>query len=542
MTDIQQWRRMIQPARVRTPATEIEESDAFTSPTTPRKLLKPKFSSYFTHHSTTASTSKFDLPYGGHLVGPDYPWSSTREQPPPTDIEDLIDTVMCKLFEDPTTGLTARWTPHLMRIFESFRNLKDGQQQLLSTVEHDREKLRKMELAWDCERQDYKAEVKRLELILSKGKRGLAEVTLARQDSLLRRGRPENMSRGETLETVFEFLEKTKRYEDRAWSSQRATMRRRSPSAKMRRLSRTLATKNSMMNIHPDLPFGTPPLAGLSVLQQQQHEAQRVDAGPTDAGNNRTRRNNTGRANMQYKVTPGIERGRLYAPASNVERSDLAAQTACETKTSVSDDTFSTFSCAGDLLPDEAADVTLMEPTGTDHDLAAIKRIATVLAKRRGVDTDDVMPKLIELFVAQPFDNERSCSLPNDLGVEVQRPVTATVDRALRTAAVRKHPTMKAKASEFFSKLRPQLHVDVSSVDTRRFSFEAGDDTNAALSAPPMDESYDVRASPGLDRNGARLRWIAKNIKDTNTSLPYIFTGAAKARARRLVIQSTDGN
>ena len=234
MTDIQQWRRMIQPARVRTPATEIEDSDAFTSPTTPRKLLKPKFSSYFTHHSTTASTSKFDLPYGGHLVGPDYPWSSTREQPPPTDIEDLIDTVMCKLFEDPTAGLTARWTPHLMRIFESFRNLKDGQQQLLSTVEHDREKLRKMELAWDCERQDYKAEVKRLELILSKGKRGLAEVTLARQDSLLRRGRPENMSRGETLETVFEFLEKTKRYEDRAWSSQRGNVKQLpSPSCKL---------------------------------------------------------------------------------------------------------------------------------------------------------------------------------------------------------------------------------------------------------------------------------------------------------------------
>ena len=74
---------------------------------------------------------------------------------------------------------------------------------------------------WQQERQDYKAEVKRLELLLAKGKRGLAEVTLARQDSILRHGKQRSLSGDDTLETIFEFLEKTKRYEDSAWSSQR---------------------------------------------------------------------------------------------------------------------------------------------------------------------------------------------------------------------------------------------------------------------------------------------------------------------------------
>lgn len=45
---------------------------------------------------------------------------------------------------------------------------------------------------------------------------------------------------------------------------------------------------------------------------------------------------------------------------------------------------------------------------------------------------------------------------------------------------------MKRKASEFFSKWRPQLNIDTST-SARRFSFEPGDDTDAALGALPLD-------------------------------------------------------
>lgn len=87
-----------------------------------------------------------------------------------------------------------------------------------------------------------------------------------------------------------------------------------------------------------------------------------------------------------------------------------------EPKTSISDDTLSTFSCVGDLLPDETADLNLIEAAGTDNDFVAIKRIAHVLAKRRRVDADAVMPKLLELFAAQALESERSSSLPAGLG------------------------------------------------------------------------------------------------------------------------------
>jgi hypothetical protein len=87
-----------------------------------------------------------------------------------------------------------------------------------------------------------------------------------------------------------------------------------------------------------------------------------------------------------------------------------------EAKSHVSADTLSTFSCAGDLLPDEAADVNLIQAAGTDNDLVAVRRIANVLAKRRHVDPDTVMPKLLSLFDERAIEKERSSSLPTVLG------------------------------------------------------------------------------------------------------------------------------
>ena len=156
----------------------------------------------------------------------------------------------------------------------------------------------------------------------------------------------------------------------------------------------------------------------------------------------------------------------------------------------MSDDTLSTFSCIGDLLPDETADVNLIEAAGTDNDFVAIKRIAHVLAKRRQVDPETVMPKLLELFAAQTVVGEKSSSLPVGLGIDVPRPSSTTVERPPPTRPLQKNPTLKVKASGFFSKLKTsQLHVDTSSASglNRKFSFEVGDDTEAALSAPAMD-------------------------------------------------------
>lgn len=233
MADIQQWRRMIQPTRTRTPAVEVEDNDATVSPTTPRKGLKPKFSSYFTQTSNATGQSKADEASAHSFFGLELPsWPADFAYPSP-NADNLIDSIMGRLLSQPHESLDSRFNSMLLQVFEAFRHLSDSKRKLQTELEQEVDKRLKLEQAmeryfkqWDQEKQDYKAEVKRLELILASGKRGLAEVTLARQDSLLRSRRARtkdspDISDDKTLETIFEFLERTKRYEDKAWSSQR---------------------------------------------------------------------------------------------------------------------------------------------------------------------------------------------------------------------------------------------------------------------------------------------------------------------------------
>ena len=227
MTDIQQWRRMIQPVRSRTPA---EELDGILSPTTPRRGLKPKLSSYFNQQPTT--TTKVDAVFSDDLFNPTWPSASTFGAYPSPHANNLIDSVMCRLLGQPYDSLDSSLNATLLQIFEHFRNLDDEHQKTLVDLEKEVERRCHLESAmqqsaqqWNREKQDYKAEVKRLELILANGSDGLVKVTSARQDSVLRnRGNRDDMfgiSEDRTMETIFEFLERSKRYEDKMWSSQR---------------------------------------------------------------------------------------------------------------------------------------------------------------------------------------------------------------------------------------------------------------------------------------------------------------------------------
>ena len=230
MTDIHQWRRMIQPSRARTPAVDTDDSDGFLSPTTPRKGLSTKLSSYFTQHAASTGLSKANIQLHDDMLGPGLPSWSDDNAPPCPQAQCLIDSIMCRLLAEPYKSLDSRFNGTLLEIFEAFRNLSDDKKQLQAGIQHEIERRCNVERAmhqsaqqWEREKKEYKAEVKRLELILAKGERGVAEVTLARQDSMLRYGKrtPKNINSDKTLETVFEFLERTKHHEDKIWSSQR---------------------------------------------------------------------------------------------------------------------------------------------------------------------------------------------------------------------------------------------------------------------------------------------------------------------------------
>ncbi|WPH04127.1 Hypothetical protein R9X50_00701200 [Acrodontium crateriforme] len=487
MTDIQQWRRMIQPVRARTPMVEQDDNEDAT--TSPRRLLKPKFSSYFTAYGSSGNATKVATPVeepSGGLYGL---WRHDGPNPEP-NADGLMDSVMCRLLGKPYDVLDVSFHGAILRIFESYRCISDENQRLQAQVAEQEigqkalfEQMRSAQQQWHEERKEYKAEVKRLELLLAKGKRGLAEVTLARQDSVFRQRKSANITPKEGyddgLETIFEFLEKTKRYEDKAWSSQRAAFRSRpvSPSRQMRRLSQQLASKMSMTNIHAELPFGTPPDVPRSKLVEATLEE--IEA-----------------AESFHKPTG------LKPP---------------EPRASFSDDTGSTFSCLGDLLPDE----TTVESSGSasENESAAIKRIANVHARRRNLDQTKLLPKLMGLF----DETSESQNLAVPPAVMIERPLPSLAKPALgdskvvQSSPITNQPSLRAKASVFLQRIKPTVSGEQSMPSGKRFSFEAGDDAHtlqeslngdkpATEGRPPIRKSFSLSSLSALTHVAAQIK------------------------------------
>jgi hypothetical protein len=162
-----------------------------------------------------------------------FPSWAVEDTFPNPSAEQLTDAVTCRLMSQPYDALPAGFNGTLLQILEAYRDLSDERDRLERRITEEvenrfaeRSTTQRVESLWEEERRTYKAEVKRLELVIAKGKRGVAEVALVRQDSLIHRRKqmitPDDKDDGK--ETVFEFLEKTKRFEDPSWSGQRGIL------------------------------------------------------------------------------------------------------------------------------------------------------------------------------------------------------------------------------------------------------------------------------------------------------------------------------
>ncbi|KAF2214401.1 hypothetical protein CERZMDRAFT_117048 [Cercospora zeae-maydis SCOH1-5] len=466
MADIQQWRRKIQTTRSRTPATPFpdhEEAEDYLSSTTPKKRTKPKLSSYFGNNQK--SSLHEDVATSAELPA----WPPDQFYPDPKP-EEVLDEMMCALMASLYKPLDPRHNSSLMLVLEGYRDLIDEkvllQQRLAKEAASNKALVAKFNMAekdWEDEKQDYKDEVKRLEVLLAKAsKRGVAEVTLAREHSRLH-GR---QSRGlHKKETIFEFLEKSNLYDDKTWGNQRgqsqivvpagepradmiaATMKPivQSPSNKDIQASQQLAQKKSMTHLHTELPFGTPP-----------------------------------NSDIRFSLTnPSLEQD--LRRLTGRKRADTVS-----TIQSTSDDTFSTFSCE-ELTPSEQSAQQLLSK---DEDYAIIAKIAESLARRRKIDPAHIMPQLLIMFNAQPVECAKAGSMPTALFPTAPWPtrttsIMATTDNTPPTTdnTPPRHRTVMSKASGFLQKLVPQLNTDpsVTPEAIRRFSFEPGDDNQVVV-------------------------------------------------------------
>lgn len=225
-----------------------------------------------------------------------------------------------------------------------------------------------------------------------------------------------------------------------------------SPSHKMAALS----SKVSMTSFHAELPFGTPPRYGPSTLAE---------------------------ASLLEEVSASTEPNSARSRTHSLPKA----------RASGSDDTFSTFSSAGDLLPDEAGEDTvtalpdekvtcmrtrLLFCSDQQQEMADVRRFATLLSRRRGVSAESVIPTIMELFNNGRADDREALASVTGLGIEFVAPRAVSLDKALPpiSARIPRTDSLTSKGLSFFQKKRPSLHVDPENHEIRRFSFDPGDD------------------------------------------------------------------
>lgn len=112
------------------------------------------------------------------------------------NVELSVTTLMSRLLSDPGKGLSVQDTSLVLRMIESYRELGEEVISLKDELGNEKEKtkvaaeeLQQLELIRVSDENDFRAEIKRLEMVIAEGKRGMSDLLMARQGSLIRRSR-----------------------------------------------------------------------------------------------------------------------------------------------------------------------------------------------------------------------------------------------------------------------------------------------------------------------------------------------------------------
>lgn len=225
-----------------------------------------------------------------------------------------------------------------------------------------------------------------------------------------------------------------------------------SPSAKLARLSRKLTKKASSSSLQVALPLGS----------------HHPDVPNTTAA-------------LQSSDVPMITR-------RAAKLSDPQRRLSLEQSPDASDGTSSTFSCAGDLLPDEMAEgVALSQQLKTsplaEDPLSGLPDMTSTGSRRRGVSEQSFLPKTTHGSVGKA---DRDARAP-----------PGEVDSSSQARTLTRKPS---QLFGFINRLKPQLALEAANAG-RRFSFEVGDD---AASLPP-NASFAVTSRESMLRKSVSL-------------------------------------
>ncbi|TID14266.1 hypothetical protein E6O75_ATG09345 [Venturia nashicola] len=366
-------------------------------------------------------------------------------------LEAIISSITSSINNGINKPLSVQTQGPLLRVFEAYRLLVDEKgdlgRKLAEAVSHNNTTLDTLEgerRRWKEDELNYKAEIKRLEVIIANGKIGLAEVALARQTSLIRRGARPAARDGSSGESGGSDVTVVNR-----------AVRPLSPSHAMSVLSRSFSRSQLQRApfVQADLPPGTPPSGrekvglGLSNISMPRHWAKDSDTTSWSKSIPSTR------SEYGYSENPD-------------------------------DDLYSDFSSnGGDLLEDEIDQKNLTAQ--------AIEHVAKLIADARNSPVEMTVAWLHRCMTAHI----------ESIG---EGPPSSTSDSSYPDSSFdRYHKTQHTQIREQLSMRRrgEKMEIETEKKETLRpFSFFAGDDNDNDMvirSAPPETTTvYDAQFSP----------------------------------------------
>lgn len=228
MADIHQWRKKV-PARSRasTPQSYDDldhqsEVGSVGESHTPKRRPRPKLSSYISYLSGVNANRPESLYKAETSSLNPLAQVKPREEIRAVNIDSMIGSLHATLMESPLQSLSAQHNSRLFHLFEAYRNLAEEKETLQAKLTEEREHRLKIlsnycdaENRWQGEEADYKAEIRRLELLVAQGEKGIAGVFRARQDSVLkkrqgRQDKPPSANR----QTMYGFVGESKPAQD----------------------------------------------------------------------------------------------------------------------------------------------------------------------------------------------------------------------------------------------------------------------------------------------------------------------------------------
>ncbi|KAF2429547.1 hypothetical protein EJ08DRAFT_734905 [Tothia fuscella] len=465
--DVQPWRKML-PLNNKRPRTPLQLSfddiDArdysdrseqnsvllVPEPTHTKRHSRPKFLTRASQYFGATKESKQDRL--GHAFGKEQPKDLES-----TNIDSIVDTVFARVASNLGQPLSPQNNEPILRILEAYRELKvekmEAKVALEETLIHLNTTLDALEgerKRWREDEASYKLEIRRLEILIANGKTGLSEVTLARQQSLLKRGSNvfPQLNVDMDKENSFAFRGKPQ-HGSEPFGVIKEGVRAPSPSQPMSILSQSLQQASCL----PDtIPYGTRPrrdsqtFLKLSPLRSE-------------------------------KSDPTVWTARVGGHSSSVSKST---------------DEFSDFSSSGgDLLPDE---IDQQELTAQ-----AIEHVAKLIAEAKGSAVDDI----VEILVASINGlNELEMCESSTAGFQQLTSVQPGKRVSLDRSSHHSQDTSLSSANLAKRRKVDLIHVhttsgsnSTSTTSSRPFSFFAGDDSTTRL-IPPVSAPLPLPPTP----------------------------------------------